>query len=119
MIRRPPRSNRTDTLFPYTTLFRSKEFVFYATSLDTTREKITAEELEIFVDNIYENSTRRAIYGGKFFVYPVETPSSAAQLKLDMLQNDYNWDVRLDGHIWDDYYEGARTKPELDARREK
>src|SRR3546814_15870848 len=24
MIRRPPRSNRTDTLFPYTTLFRSE-----------------------------------------------------------------------------------------------
>src|SRR3546814_2713726 len=27
MIRRPPRSTRTDTLFPYTTLFRSKEYV--------------------------------------------------------------------------------------------
>src|SRR3546814_7965871 len=26
MIRRPPRSTRTDTLFPYTTLFRSKGF---------------------------------------------------------------------------------------------
>src|SRR3546814_8209549 len=26
MIRRPPRSTRTDTLFPYTTLFRSKSF---------------------------------------------------------------------------------------------
>src|SRR3546814_3181083 len=26
MIRRPPRSTRTDTLFPYTTLFRSPEF---------------------------------------------------------------------------------------------
>src|SRR3546814_7680899 len=25
IIRRPPRSTRTDTLFPYTTLFRSKE----------------------------------------------------------------------------------------------
>src|SRR3546814_9155050 len=25
MIRRPPRSNRTDTLFPYTTLFRSHD----------------------------------------------------------------------------------------------
>src|SRR3546814_13081438 len=25
MIRRPPRSTRTDTLFPYTTLFRSDE----------------------------------------------------------------------------------------------
>src|SRR3546814_9666300 len=26
MIRRPPRSTRTDTLFPYTTLFRSPAF---------------------------------------------------------------------------------------------
>src|SRR3546814_14307114 len=26
MIRRPPRSTRTDTLFPYTTLFRSKQY---------------------------------------------------------------------------------------------
>src|SRR3546814_13403075 len=25
MIRRPPRSTRTDTLFPYTTLFRSED----------------------------------------------------------------------------------------------
>src|SRR3546814_4961977 len=27
MIRRPPRSTRTDTLFPYTTLFRSPRYV--------------------------------------------------------------------------------------------
>src|SRR3546814_13483306 len=27
MIRRPPRSTRTDTLFPYTTLFRSEVFL--------------------------------------------------------------------------------------------
>src|SRR3546814_8207351 len=27
MIRRPPRSTRTDTLFPYTTLFRSRDIV--------------------------------------------------------------------------------------------
>src|SRR3546814_12695080 len=33
MIRRPPRSTRTDTLFPYTTLFRS-----LATHDDTRRE---------------------------------------------------------------------------------
>src|SRR3546814_12443482 len=26
MIRRPPRSTRTDTLFPYTTLFRSNDY---------------------------------------------------------------------------------------------
>src|SRR3546814_13528318 len=37
MIRRPPRSTRTDSLFPYTTLFRSAisvvELVFSATAL--------------------------------------------------------------------------------------
>src|SRR3546814_3501678 len=27
MLRRPPRSTRTDTLFPYTTLFRSLNFI--------------------------------------------------------------------------------------------
>src|SRR3546814_3994006 len=31
MIRRPPRSTRTDTLFPYTTLFRSRERCVLAT----------------------------------------------------------------------------------------
>src|SRR3546814_8197448 len=34
MIRRPPRSTRTDTLFPYTTLFRSMKCPFCA-SFDT------------------------------------------------------------------------------------
>src|SRR3546814_9396742 len=29
MIRRPPRSTRTDTLFPYTTLFRSDQRVLH------------------------------------------------------------------------------------------
>src|SRR3546814_15983718 len=29
MIRRPPRSTRTDTLFPYTTLFRSEKYEQY------------------------------------------------------------------------------------------
>src|SRR3546814_16098317 len=32
MIRRPPRSTRTDTLFPYTTLFRSSEKAACATA---------------------------------------------------------------------------------------
>src|SRR3546814_7876374 len=31
MIRRPPRSTRTDTLFPYTTLFRSPPMLKFAT----------------------------------------------------------------------------------------
>src|SRR3546814_5152105 len=37
MIRRPPRSTRTDTLFPYTTLFRSRSFISAASFQETTR----------------------------------------------------------------------------------
>src|SRR3546814_10752681 len=36
MIRRPPRSTRTDTLFPYTTLFRS---LFGIAQLDIARQR--------------------------------------------------------------------------------
>src|SRR3546814_11326774 len=36
MIRRPPRSTRTDTLFPYTTLFRSEFAEEVMTRLDST-----------------------------------------------------------------------------------
>src|SRR3546814_19121036 len=35
MIRRPPRSTRTDTLFPYTTLFRSASIVETRIPLDS------------------------------------------------------------------------------------
>src|SRR3546814_4477036 len=39
MIRRPPRSTRTDTLFPYTTLFRSGEVSSrFATNLQPGRK---------------------------------------------------------------------------------
>src|SRR3546814_1898224 len=34
MIRRPPRSTRTDTLFPYTTLFRSQRVVYVVRQTD-------------------------------------------------------------------------------------
>src|SRR3546814_3836907 len=36
MIRRPPRSTRTDTLFPYTTLFRSSTGSVKASSIAAT-----------------------------------------------------------------------------------
>src|SRR3546814_10377070 len=42
MIRRPPRSTRTDTLFPYTTLFRSRQLVEQAPQdleIDRLRER--------------------------------------------------------------------------------
>src|SRR3546814_5083262 len=41
MIRRPPRSTRTDTLFPYTTLFRSHWFILAAARAKCQRGGMT------------------------------------------------------------------------------
>src|SRR3546814_10805065 len=44
MIRRPPRSTRTDTLFPYTTLFRS---TFSTAETETLRQQVARRAGEI------------------------------------------------------------------------
>src|SRR3546814_19338263 len=45
MIRRPPRSTRTDTLFPYTTLFRSRDGEDDAARhIAFDRERVAADE---------------------------------------------------------------------------
>src|SRR3546814_15488441 len=41
MIRRPPRSTRTDTLFPYTTLFRSRRRARSAGSINCAAVGVT------------------------------------------------------------------------------
>src|SRR3546814_8466387 len=44
MIRRPPRSTRTDTLFPYTTLFRSDQRYSYESECLAAGKKLDAGE---------------------------------------------------------------------------
>src|SRR3546814_5812022 len=45
MIRRPPRSTRTDTLFPYTTLFRSIYTAVSGMNASMTRERVIASNM--------------------------------------------------------------------------
>src|SRR3546814_4999741 len=52
MIRRPPRSTRTDTLFPYTTLFRSG------------RQSPSVQKAPSFVDSIAAGPVRLCPDGG-------------------------------------------------------
>src|SRR3546814_10026754 len=44
MIRRPPRSTRTDTLFPYTTLFRSHGVFLASCGTGVLRSRRVAEQ---------------------------------------------------------------------------
>src|SRR3546814_14990093 len=64
MIRRPPRSTRTDTLFPYTTLFRSAGFetlveAGYAPEMAYFE---CLHELKLIVDLMYEGGIANMNY---------------------------------------------------------
>src|SRR3546814_10109034 len=69
MIRRPPRSTRTDTLFPYTTLFRSK-----AVSAPARRYLHRLRGRDMAVSNVVWGDKRASISGG----YNGTGPSSIA-----------------------------------------
>src|SRR3546814_13120014 len=51
MIRRPPRSTRTDTLFPYTTLFRSWTYGVVVQPSFVPGLTFTADRIEVTLDN--------------------------------------------------------------------
>src|SRR3546814_12565663 len=76
MIRRPPRSTRTDTLFPYTTLFRS-DFVF----LDPATEACAAPLGEhIHADYVDEHALAEFCVGVDLATYEFENvPAKTAE----------------------------------------
>src|SRR3546814_11849740 len=53
MIRRPPRSTRTDTLFPYTTLFRSGDVGGYVSRVADVSQ---ADRIAAAIDALSKNS---------------------------------------------------------------
>src|SRR3546814_19247455 len=84
MIRRPPRSTRTDTLFPYTTLFRSfdvslgHEFKFDSSRVEGGVDVPLSDTLQVRFAGIYTNDGRyvrnrvrntnepeRTVFGGR------------------------------------------------------
>src|SRR3546814_13423335 len=78
MIRRPPRSTRTDTLFPYTTLFRSGPFCRFVVYLRSCGDGSRGNDLR-FVGDAGTGSRRRlrgALSSGDDFT-PC-TPSSSS-----------------------------------------
>src|SRR3546814_1072723 len=74
MIRRPPRSTRTDTLFPYTTLFRS-----HPQRLPRLRDVVDAQQLRaLFRRPIMErDAAAEPRVGGRFIVERTDHPFAA------------------------------------------
>src|SRR3546814_7431503 len=61
MIRRPPRSTRTDTLFPYTTLFRSYMFDILWEVKQSLREPDSFEHIRSSATAVDENGVQRIL----------------------------------------------------------
>src|SRR3546814_18835662 len=61
MIRRPPRSTRTDTLFPYTTLFRSTQRVLGQPQLSQLRRLCAHRNIRIGARRIDRTRTKAAL----------------------------------------------------------
>src|SRR3546814_8138958 len=92
MIRRPPRSTRTDTLFPYTTLFRSSSRPDHvAESPDSVRVEAAsdapppAEPKEGDVINNRYRVGRKLGHGGMGSVFLVEDRSEEQTSELQSL----------------------------------
>src|SRR3546814_451779 len=91
MIRRPPRSTRTDTLFPYTTLFRSRERRISYTWLDLEGKvrwfrnlvRPAPEDAQRWIDldrPLYLHGLAYLSQDSGFFVRPPGTRSGLRQL---------------------------------------
>src|SRR3546814_9717269 len=70
MIRRPPRSTRTDTLFPYTTLFRSWDGLVLG-SLDGFTVGITADRRADEQAALFERRGASVVLGRSIRTLPI------------------------------------------------
>src|SRR3546814_17535783 len=110
MIRRPPRSTRTDTLFPYTTLFRSPvelppmaAAVLFAVALDQADRKVR------HLDEVARDAGDRALVRIEAFIF-----RAAEQLPHE------GDDRRLArARVAGDIEEADRAMPIADLHREK
>src|SRR3546814_19390529 len=79
MIRRPPRSTRTYTLFPYTTLFRSRDALGVRTAVATNKAEDMARKL---LGELGLAGRMAAIIGGDTLGPGKRKPSPAPNLEM-------------------------------------
>src|SRR3546814_7872938 len=92
MIRRPPRSTRTDTLFPYTTLFRSKVLVDWRDpealkQVVALRISASLGEGLSSLDELWPRIAVRHIHGEDSYQYIVDRCLMRPRYLLDLLKH--------------------------------
>src|SRR3546814_877542 len=107
MIRRPPRSTRTDTLFPYTTLFRSGEGNGPVNALDQALRRVLLGAYEHLAD-IHLTDYRVRIIDG------VANTDAVVRVLVDLTDGEQawttigvstniieaSWQALVDGLVW-------------------
>src|SRR3546814_10907471 len=91
MIRRPPRSTRTDTLFPYTTLFRSMTSQYLNLTKNSSLAVAVGYPDIVSVVNTTLNQTGQAIEGILIIMAAYLTVS----LSISIFMNGYNKRIAL------------------------
>src|SRR3546814_1031949 len=115
MIPRPPRSTRTDTLFPYTTLFRSER------GRDAKRPRLTVAGLPQLLTNLEipvtlsvqpvaqsQALSRRMGYGGNMALAPRGVNGGGADAKEQQLRDTADTNVHA---VYYPDRSRARTRP--------
>src|SRR3546814_6262282 len=108
MLRRPPRSTRTDTLFPYTTLFRSTICPAQAITIEaeprengsrrTTRYDIDMTKC-IYCGLCQEACPVDAIVEGPNFEFATETRVELYYNKEKLLANGDRWEPEIAANL--------------------
>src|SRR3546814_20469283 len=85
MRRRPPKSTRTDTLFPYTTLFRSAD----------------PQSLPTIVGNLVSNAVKYSPAGGSVRLLGAAVPDG---VRIQVIDHGYGVDPGRVPHVFEPFY---------------
>src|SRR3546814_5671942 len=125
MIRRPPRSTRTDTLLPYTTLFRSRHL-----RADPARRPVIVGHLLEVVPDLYHYRDHLAGGGLAFEPWAGQAPARVAgyrhvrenrtpRFPEEVIAALLAWSLRYVTVFADDILAARRELDRLEARRDR
>src|SRR3546814_17792276 len=103
MIRRPPRSTRTDTLFPYTTLFRSRDLRSWRLRSETVvrrRGRARGQELQPVLRGLEYQSPAIAGDGVGLLEEPQEVAARQRRQGAARAQHEENGRAACRERVW-------------------